>query len=205
MESKITDMVSFEDFKKIYKVFGDKPYEEKYTEEDFREIYDYYTKNGRIFGAYAGGILRGIIAVTYGKKEGQPVEFGDKKVLYLSDVAVDKDYRKKGLGTKLMAYVVASGKLEGNNIIYMRTLKEGSMSASIAKKLGFSLIDGVEQDVTTENIYGVSQTKKNIFLSMDLDSLTKSSLSSILSAAKDAVDDERVGVPCEKESSREEI
>jgi len=204
MESKITDMVSFEDFKKIYKVFGDKPYEEKYTEEDFREIYDYYTKNGRIFGAYAGGILRGIIAVTYGKKEGQPVEFGDKKVLYLSDVAVDKDYRKKGLGTKLMAYVVASGKLEGNNIIYMRTLKEGSMSASIAKKLGFSLIDGVEQDVTTENIYGVSQTKKNIFLSMDLDSLTKSSLSSILFSAKDAVDDEIVGKTYE-ESSREVV
>ncbi len=48
-----------------------------------------------------------------------------------------------------MAYVIASGKLNQNDLIYMRTLKEGSMSASIARKLGFKIIDGIEQDVTT--------------------------------------------------------
>lgn len=186
MESKITENVSYEDFKNIYKVFGEIPYEEKYTEEDFREIYREYMEKGKIYGAYVDGILRGIIAITYGAKKNQPISFNDKKVLYLSDVAVDKEYRKKGLGTKLMAYVIASGKLEGNNIIYMRTLKEGSMSASIARKLGFKKIPDVEQDVTTESIYGTSQTKKNIFLSMDLDMLSREDLSSILGLARDA-------------------
>ena len=47
MASKITEKVPYEDFKRIYKVFGEKPYEEKYTEEDFQEIYEEYIKKGK--------------------------------------------------------------------------------------------------------------------------------------------------------------
>ena len=71
----------------------------------------------------------------------------------------------------------------------MRTLKEGSMSASIAKKLGFKAINGVEQDVTTESIYGTSQTKRNIFLQIDLDGLNKNGLKEILNKAMSATSD----------------
>ena len=205
MNSKITDFVSYDDFKRIYKVFSEMPYEEKYTEEDFKEIYDEYLKKGKIYGAYVDGTLRGIIAVTYGKKDNQPVEFEDKSILYLSDVAVDSNYRKKGLGTKLMAYVIASGKLEKNDIIYMRTLKEGSMSASIAKSLGFKLIDSIEQDVTTENIYGRMQTKKNIFLSIDLNLLDKEKLNSILNIARDTKEDPNIREISKKECEGKEI
>lgn len=189
MENRITEKVPYEDFKRIYRVFGEKPYEEKYTEEDYKEIYDEYNQKGKIFGAYVDGSLVGIIAVTYGAKQNQPVNFGDRKVLYLSDVAVDSKYRRRGLGTRLMAYVIATGKQEGNDLIYMRTLKEGSMSASIAKKLGFKAINGVEQDVTTESIYGTSQTKRNIFLQIDLDGLNKNGLKEILNKAMSATSD----------------
>ena len=80
MASKITEKVPYEDFKRIYQVFGEKPYEEKYTEEDFQEIYEEYIKKGKIYGAYVEERLVGIIAVTDGIKKGQPVNFGNKKV-----------------------------------------------------------------------------------------------------------------------------
>ena len=206
MGNTINENVPYKDFKRIYKVFGEKPYEEKYTEEDFREIYDEYISKGKIFGAYVNDELVGIIAITYGAKSSQPVNFGDKKVLYLSDVAVDSEFRKRGLGTRLMAYVIATGKQEKFNTIYMRTLKEGSMSASIAKKLGFSVVEGVEQDVTTESIYGSNQTKKNIFLQIDLDALDRKGLKEILNKAKYAKTDPDLDKFLEKEDDeREEI
>ena len=124
----------------------------------------------------------------------------------MSDVAVDSEFRKRGLGTRLMAYIIATGKKEEFNTIYMRTLKEGSMSASIAKKLGFSIIDGVEQDVTTESIYGTTQTKRNIFLQIDLDTLNKKGLKEILNKAKNAKEDPDLDKFLDKdEDEREEI
>ena len=202
MASKITEKVPYEDFKRIYQVFGEKPYEEKYTEEDFQEIYEEYIKKGKIYGAYVEERLVGIIAVTDGIKKGQPVNFGNKKDLYLSDVAVDPKFRKQGLGTRLMAYVIASGKLDQNDLIYMRTLKEGSMSASIARKLGFKIIDGIEQDVTTESIYGTTQTKSNIFLEIDLASLDKETLSQILQMAQMSSEDPDLELFMEGENIR---
>lgn len=201
MKSKISENVSYEDFKNIYKVFGEKPYEEKYTEEDFKEIYEEYLKKGKIYGAYVDERLVGIIAITYGAKKGQPVNYEGKEVVYLSDVAVDSEYRKQGLGTKLMAYVVAEGKIEGKNVIYMRTLKEGSMSASIAKKIGFTQIEGVYQEVETESIYGTKQIKNNMFLELDLDSLTREKLNEILIMSRAASDPEIADI---QEKTKEE-
>ena len=201
MKSKISENVSYEDFKNIYKVFGEKPYEEKYTEEDFKEIYEEYLKKGKIYGAYVDERLVGIIAITYGAKKGQPVNYEGKEVVYLSDVAVDSAYRKQGLGTKLMAYVVAEGKIEGKNVIYMRTLKEGSMSASIAKKIGFTQIEGAYQEVETESIYGTKQIKNNMFLELDLDSLTREKLNEILIMSRAASDPEIADI---QEKTKEE-
>ena len=201
MKSKISENVSYEDFKNIYKVFGEKPYEEKYTEEDFKEIYEEYLKKGKIYGAYVDERLVGIIAITYGAKKGQPVNYEGKEVVYLSDVAVDSEYRKQGLGTKLMAYVVAEGKIEGKNVIYMRTLKEESMSASIAKKIGFTQIEGAYQEVETESIYGTKQIKNNMFLELDLDSLTREKLNEILIMSRAASDPEIADI---QEKTKEE-
>ena len=45
-KSEIREVNSVEDFSNVYKVFGEKPYEEKYTEEDFKEIYEEYKELG---------------------------------------------------------------------------------------------------------------------------------------------------------------
>ena len=51
-KSGIREVNSVEDFSNVYKVFGEKPYEEKYTEEDFKEIFEEYKALGNIYGAF---------------------------------------------------------------------------------------------------------------------------------------------------------
>ena len=181
-KSGIREVNSVEDFSNVYKVFGEKPYEEKYTEEDFREIYEEYKELGTIYGAYVDDRCVGLIAILRGKRNGQPVEFESEEGLsYLADIAVLREYRVAGLGTKLLIDALFRAKEDGFNKMYMRTLERGeSMSYGIAKKVGFEQIEDVYQMVETENIRGEKQVKKNIFLSIDLNSLDKNKIKSAL-------------------------
>lgn len=181
-KSEIKEVNSVEDFAGVYKVFSEKPYEEKYTEEDYREIYEEYKKLGNIFGAYVDGRCVGLIAILKGKRKGQPVDFtNNDDVAYLADIAVLGEYRAAGLGTKLMIDALMRTKTSGFKQMYMRTLTKGeSMSYGIAKKVGFEEIEGVSQMVETENIRGEKQIKKNIFLSIDLNNLDRNKVKSAL-------------------------
>ena len=86
----------------------------------------------------------------------------------------------------LMTYGVMESIKNGFDTIYMRTLEKGkSMSYDIATKLGFEQIPDTYQMVETENIYGNTQTKKNIFLSLDLRMLTKDDLMGMMSISKE--------------------
>ena len=182
-KSEIREVERVEDFAGVYKVFGEKPYEEKYTEEDFKEIYEEYKALGNIYGAYVDDKCVGLIAILKGKRKGQPVEFDedDSSLAYLADIAVLSEYRAAGLGTKLMIDALMRTKMDGFRTMYMRTLEKGeSMSYGIAKKVGFEQIEGVSQMVETENIRGERQVKKNIFLSIDLNNLDKNKVKSAL-------------------------
>ena len=190
MKSEIKKIESFEDFKNVYMVFSEKPYEEKYTEEDIREIYDDYLENGIINGAYLNGKCIGLIAILKGKRKGQPVEFDkeDDEIAYLSDIAVIDKYRKLGVGTRLVIDALLNSKREGKKIMYMRTLEEGrSMSYGIARKVGFEVIPGVTQLVETTNIYDKKQVNNNIFLSIDLNSLNKDKIMSLIRYSTDDI------------------
>jgi len=89
----------------------------------------------------------GLIALERGRKESQPVKFETDKVMYLADVAVLDEYRRMGLGNQLMLYGVMRSKVLGYEKLYMRTLERGSMSYSIALKIGFKQIPNVFQSL----------------------------------------------------------
>ena len=184
--SEIREVDSVEDFEGVYKVFSEKPYEEKYTKEDYEEIYNEYKRLGTIYGAYVDDRCVGLIAILKGKRKGQPVQFETEEGLsYLADIAVLKEYRAAGLGTKLLIDALFRSRENGFSKMYMRTLEKGqSMSYSIANKLGFEEIDGVSQMVETENIRGERQVKKNIFLSIDLERLDKNKIKAALMEGK---------------------
>ena len=93
--------------------------------------------------------------------------------MYLADVAVLGEYRRKGVGNQLMLYGVMQSKQLGYDRLYMRTLETGSMSYGIARRIGFQQIPGAQQGVERERVSGVSETMQNIFLEIDLRALKR--------------------------------
>ena len=174
MKGKIKEIENKNDFNKVYRVFSGAPYYEKYTEEELKEIFEEYKKKGYVYGAYSDDRCLGIVALERGVKKEQPVEYQDEKVMYLADIAVLEDYRKKGLGTKLMLYAVMKSKELGYDKVYMRTLEaEKSMSYGIARKIGFKQIPNLYQQIKRERMDGSFTSAQNIFLELDLNNLDK--------------------------------
>lgn len=184
MKGTIRKGVSFEDFKNVYKVFSGAPYYEKYTEEEYKEIFDEYNRKGVIIGAYNEDECIGLIALEDGFKKEQGVDYSGRRVRYLADLAVLEKYRKLGLGTQLMIFGILDSKKDDYEIIYMRTLEEGkSMSYGIAKRVGFTVVPNLTQMVTRERMNGNIETVNNIFLEYDLERIDKKELKEKLDEA----------------------
>ncbi len=176
MKGKIKEVESFKDFERVYKVFEEPPYNEKYTEEEIQEIFMKYKKAGYIYGAYNEKDCIGIVVIEKGVRKDQPVNFNED-VMYLADIAVLDEYRRTGLGTQLMLYSVMQSKALGYKKMYMRTLEQGkSMSYGIARKIGFNQIPNVYQDVERERVDGNVTSVRNIFLELDINLLDKKSI-----------------------------
>lgn len=173
MREQIQELQKTEDFKKVYRVFSGPPYNEKYTEEELEEIFMQYQQAGYVYGAYTQDGCVGLIALERGAKPEHPVNFDGEKVMYLADVAVLEEYRRKGVGNQLMLYGVMQSKQLGYDRLYMRTLERGSMSYGIAQRIGFQQVLGALQGVERERINGSVETMQNIFLEIDLRTLTK--------------------------------
>ena len=154
-------------------MFSGPPYNEKYTEEELEEIFIQYQQTGYLYGAYTQDGCVGLIALERGRQEGQPVSFEGEKVMYLADVAVLGEYRRKGVGNQLMLYGVMQSKQLGYDRLYMRTLETGSMSYGIARRIGFQQIPGAQQGVERKRVSGVLETMQNIFLEIDLRALKR--------------------------------
>lgn len=176
MNGQIKKLTNLDDFKKVYKVFSGPPYNEKYTEEELEEIFREYQEKGYIYGAYSNEDCVGMIALERGTKTDQPVKFQEENIMYLADVAVLNEYRRKGLGNQLMIYGVMQSKALGYEKLYMRTLERGSMSYSIALKIGFKQIPNLFQSVEKERVNGQVETMQNIFLEIDLNCLNRDDL-----------------------------
>lgn len=81
------------------------------------------------------------------------------------------EYRRTGLGTELMLYGALQSKSLGYQKLYMRTLREKSMSKGIATNIGFNQIPDVYQIVERERTDGNVTGVENIFLELDLEAL----------------------------------
>lgn len=188
MNGQIKELMNLEDFKKVYKVFSGPPYNEKYTEEELEEIFKEYQEKGYMYGAYKNKECIGMIALERGVKADQPVKFQNRNIMYLADVAVLNDYRRKGLGNQLMLYAVMQSKALGYEKLYMRTLERGSMSYGIALKIGFRQIPNLFQDVERERVNGKTEIMQNIFLEIDLKSLNKDNLKQGIKMVNPSID-----------------
>lgn len=176
MDGQIKELTDVEDFKKVYRVFSGPPYNEKYTDEELEEIFREYREKGYVYGVYGDDGCCGLIALERGAKADHPVNYKGENIMYLADVAVLDNYRRNGLGNQLMLYGVMQSRALGYDKLYMRTLERGSMSYSIASKIGFRQIPDAYQSVERERVNGSVETMQNIFLEIDLNSLNRESL-----------------------------
>jgi len=152
------------DYIKLYKdIFSKAPYFEIFTDKDVEEVYKLSLlnstisllaiKDNKIIG-FALGIQ---LSIHNDKKFKMLISeyFNLDKVLYNAELGVLPEYRGLGIGSKLVKKRILFAKNMGYETICMRTKKEGSMSISLYQKLGFKILEGVEE---------ISTTKKNILL-----------------------------------------
>ena len=165
MKKDIRTVKDYRDFYKLYKVFEEAPYFEKFSDEEILSEYELLISGGHVYGYYENDICVGL--VTYNSRTifNHPVHYEHpEKVAYLSDVTVLKQCRGRGIGTKLMMYALEQAKEEGYELMYMRTLQpDKSMSYGIAVKLGFTQLEQTqfvirerlkeERNVTDERIF----------------------------------------------------
>lgn len=172
MEGNIREIKpeNYRDFYKMYKVFEDPPYSEKFSDEEIFNEYKLLTSGGHVYGYYDKDNCIGL--VTYNKKiyYHHPIYYEyPEKVAYLSDVTVLQEYRGKGIGTTLMKYALLKAKEEGFKIMYMRTLQPGqSMSYGIAIKLGFKKLCATEFVTKERHDKKRNTVDERIFLEIDL-------------------------------------
>ena len=149
LNGEIRIHVSFEDFKRVFKVYEGYPFWESWTPEEVREEYEsYYSKSGTVFGYYLDGKCIAILTMHPLVLGEHPVYYDDKyKVMYLSDVATLEEYRNRGIGTQMFQKFLEYSIQHDYDYVYLRTNfhREESMSAGIARKCGFHRMPEVKQ------------------------------------------------------------
>ncbi len=164
-EIKPTKIVQF--IRVYKKVFGGKPYNEKWT---FKEIMDeiklIQEKHGRILVFYQNGKLLGFVTYRELIKDEHPSISYPKgeDVGYISDIGVLEEHRNRGIGTLLFEKCLENMIADGFTIALMRTLKNGSMSYNIARRHGFRNLEGKEEVVSQKRNNGRNEKDLRIFL-----------------------------------------
>lgn len=108
-------------------------FSENLPDDELKSIDDYVndevnlnihnTKIIKLDGKVIGSIT------TYSKDDG----------IFLDEIYIDTNYRNKGIGTKIIEYI-----LKNNKVVYLNVYKENKKAVSLYKKLGFIATDGTK-------------------------------------------------------------
>ncbi len=147
-------------FRDIYKdCFREAPYHEIFTDEEVNSIANELINNqGAILslllkeekviglcGGYKMVCEREISSILQNKVS----DINISNIFYLAELAVIKEYRKDGRGTKLVKRCMMEAKKEGNSYILMRTQHRNSNSQNLFVQQGLEVIDNMFQEVPT--------------------------------------------------------
>ena len=134
------------------KIFAEPPYNERFFPENVKKEFRHYVKNGTLFYALVNEQVVGLLGVTRGmehcqeeiKKELNSFGINTETDLYLADLAVSKEFRRKKIGSSLMDKMIL--KYPCRNM-YLRTsaVKENIKVIAFYQKLGFEVMEKREQ------------------------------------------------------------
>lgn len=162
----IKEVEKKEDFKKVFKVFREYPYNELWPDSEMEQEFDKIKNIGKVIGCYYKENCIGLITFYDMIKNEHPINYDKtKRVLYFSDVAVLKEFRNKGIATKLLKNMIEFATFNAYDVIYMRTMQpDKSMSYSMVLKNGFTVINGVTEDKQMSRVNGKVESDQRIFL-----------------------------------------
>ena len=148
LHCEIKELKSYKEFETIFKAYTLFPYYEEWRTAEIRAEYELNKENGFIYGCYYNGICVGLVSMNQARLYNHPIHFEEiEKVLYISNIVVDINYRYHGFGTKLTAFAVKFAKNHGYKAIYFRYRERHEFGAQIAKRLGFVRCMDVCQEV----------------------------------------------------------
>ena len=67
---------------------------------------------------------------------------------HIVNIAVHPDYRKKGIGSKLMQFVISLARQSHKKEIYLEVRKSNKVAQKLYKKFGFNVVDTIEKYYT---------------------------------------------------------
>ena len=153
----------FNDYLEVFKIFEGFPFFEKWTEEEIRKEFDLNLTKGHIFGYYENDTCIGFISMREQIPNEHPVHYKDVfKVVYLSDLAVKPQYRRRGIASRLLDYAFEVAKSEGYEYAYLRINSKTPMAYDLAKKYGFRQEYDSYEIVTREETSHKLRNKENV-------------------------------------------
>jgi len=180
-------------FIKAYQqAFGGAPYFEEYTPDDVLEqVWNPHLKDGIIVLAMLNSAVIGFgCALPLLKSPGDIQEFVEQsiaagaysadpsKVWYMSELGVLEDFRRHGIGTKLVKHRLLTITYRGDTHYVFRTAAEGSNSIHIYERVGAQRLPHL-QDVSSSNqvVLNHSHSTERVYLHGDCDSALRKLLS----------------------------
>lgn len=167
---------AIDDIVRIFKeAFSEPPYFESYTDSEVMSKIVLPHINHWLAVAELDGVVIGMIAARAttspeseeecGYLMQQNLPFDLETSVYCSELAVDPNVRKGGLGSKLTAATLAWGVSEGFETFICRTDSDGSNSIRLLERIGWQRLPLV-QDVAGQTDGG-SASESRVWLSYD--------------------------------------
>ena len=92
----------------------------------------YKGQNTETWGAFSGKWMVGIVSLEHLQEEGR---------IHLFHIYVDKEYRKKGIGKKLILKAEEQGKKTKAKALTLNIVSGNSEAVALYEKMGFKLIE----------------------------------------------------------------
>ena len=99
----------------------------------------YKEKDTETWGAFSGKWMVGMISLEYLQEEGR---------IHLFHIYVDKEYRRKGIGKKLILKAEEQGKKTNTKTLTLNIVSGNSEALAIYKKMGYTIIDSNKKKLT---------------------------------------------------------
>ena len=107
----------------------------------------YKEKDTKTWGAFSGKWMVGIVSLEHLQEDGR---------IYLFHIYVDKEYRRKGIGKKLILKAEEQGKKTKAKALTLNIVSGNSEAVVLYEKMGFKLIESKNKKMKLKTLLCVS-------------------------------------------------